>query len=366
MALLVRIFGRLEGQGVGRTNGRRAARSDGGVSLMERYANCTVSYEMHSDRRFDLLAELAGWSRAEACWRMVELWARCTALQTDRPPAEEIRIHLGICGEQFLVDATLGQRCSDGSVRVLGGGLSGGDTDRFGWFAPVARRGAAGGLARRDRAVRDQTGKFVTATANPARSSEASSVSQQVTSKQSSEASKPPASYPQAPASGFRIPEEDLSRARAIPLSTATAAHTAPVPSLDAIWEEFEIERRRVATALRIELSPLTAHDGGRAELAAALSQAALRGQRDQVVADARKAIAVAGAEAQSGKRELKWFTGVIFEPRNWRALCGSSLEEARRSRAPPRSNGAPQRIRITTDTDEPDLSNVGMPLSKP
>jgi len=205
--------------------------------MAERYANCTVSYEMHSDRRFDLLAQLAGWTRPEACWRMVELWARCTALQTDRPPADEIRIHLGLRGEQLLVDATLAERQPDGSIRVLGGGLSGGDTDRFGWFAPVSRRGAAGGMARKIRAVRDQTGKFVPATANTDRSSDRTSDSQQATSKATSGASKTPASYPQPPASGFRIPDQR---------SGALSAHAIPpVPSTNGNSFDAEAARHR-------------------------------------------------------------------------------------------------------------------------
>lgn len=234
--------------------------------MAERYANCTVSYEMHSDRRFDLLAQLAGWTRPEACWRMVELWARCTALQTDRPPADEIRIHLGLRGEQLLVDATLAERQPDGSIRVLGGGLSGGDTDRFGWFAPVARRGAAGGLARKTRAVRDQTGKFVPATANAARSSERPSDSQQATSEASSEASKPPASYPQAPASGFRIPDQrsEALSAHAIPpypvpstngnsFDAEATRHRANGHLAESIWQAMGVLRTKHAVKLRLD-----------------------------------------------------------------------------------------------------------------
>lgn len=92
--------------------------------MSEQYANVTVNHKMHGDRRFDLLAELGGWSRREACWRMVELWSRCTALQTDRPPAHEIRVHLGLRGEQLLVDSELGERCEDGSVRIRTYGIT--------------------------------------------------------------------------------------------------------------------------------------------------------------------------------------------------------------------------------------------------
>lgn len=171
--------------------------------MADQYANCTVSHKMHADRRFDLLAELAGWSRPEACWRMVELWARCTALKTDRPPAEVIRIHLGLRGEQHLIDAVLAERTPDGGVRVLGGGLTGGDTDRFGWYAPIEQRNAAGGRARADQVRREGRaagGKFAAA---------GSSVIQRPTSDPTSVTSDSPASTSNPPASGFRIPDPE-------------------------------------------------------------------------------------------------------------------------------------------------------------
>lgn len=86
----------------------------------DQYANCTVSHKMHADRRFDLLAELAGWSRPEACWRIVELWARCTALATDQPGERELRIHLGPRAAEILVEALLAELLPDGAVRVRG------------------------------------------------------------------------------------------------------------------------------------------------------------------------------------------------------------------------------------------------------
>jgi hypothetical protein len=107
-----------------------------------------------------------------------------------------------------------------------------------------------------------------------------------------------------------------------------------PEPTLDAIWAEFEAARAKVGTELRVEITRLTAHDPGRADLAAALSVANTAGRRNDEVAAARKAIAVAAAEAIAGKRELRWLSGVIFEPRNYRALCASSVAEARRPRA--------------------------------
>lgn len=185
--------------------------------MAEAYANVTIAHKIHSDRRFDLLGELGGWSRREAAMRMVELWSRCTALQTDRPAAEEIRIHLGANGERLLVDAGLGERCDDGSIRVRGGGLSGGDVDRFSWFAPVqTQQREAGARRARMPGARGAGGKFARssgpATA-PAVASETDSAGPAVTSGS-------PAVASASPASGFRNPDliPDLThRARAIP-----------------------------------------------------------------------------------------------------------------------------------------------------
>lgn len=188
--------------------------------MSEQYANVTVSHRMHGDRRFDLLAELGGWSRREACWRMVELWARCTALHTDRPAPHEIRVHLGLRGEQLLAEAALGERLPDGSIRVLGGGLSGGDTDRFGWYEPVQDRNAAGGRARADQVRR--TGRAPRGRFAPATTSDHQRPDQQPTSVTSGS----PAAGGSPPASGFRIPDQrsELSLPHAIPPAVPESA----------------------------------------------------------------------------------------------------------------------------------------------
>lgn len=197
--------------------------------MAEQYANVTVFYGMHGDRRFDLLAELGGWSRPEACWRMVELWSRCTALQTDQPPPGVIRVHLGLRGEQLLVDAVLGERQADGSVRVLGGGLSGGDTDRFGWYTPVREVAAANGRKRAATAVRGPRGQFLAGTA---RSSAGPADDQRITSAHPAGSSGSPGVAAGSPASGFRIPdlEDQNSLSRAIPPAVPGPEST-PVPA---------------------------------------------------------------------------------------------------------------------------------------
>lgn len=199
--------------------------------MAEQYANVTVSYRMHGDRRFALLAELAGWTVGDACWRMVTLWARCTALQTDRPPAVEIRVHLGLRGEQLLLDAALGERQPDGAIRVLGGGLTGGDTDRFGWYEPVREQQRDAGLKRARTAVRGPGGRFG---AGPARSSDTSSADQRITSAGPAATSGSPAVASGPPASGFRIPEDQkLSPARdpAVPPPAPHPTRPAPAPT---------------------------------------------------------------------------------------------------------------------------------------
>lgn len=135
---------------------------------------------------------------------------------------------------------------------------------------------------------------------------------------------------------------EYLSPARAIPPTTVPAPSPGPVPSLDSIWSELEIERQRVAIALSISVQPLLAHDPGRADLASLLAEAARSGARHVAVGQARHAIAAAGAEAVAS-RDTKWLTGAIFTPNNLRRLVGMSLEEAQRPRDGPgaRTNGA-------------------------
>lgn len=313
--------------------------------MAERYANCTVSYEMHSDRRFDLLAELGGWTRNDACWRMVQLWARCTAMQTDCPPSDEVRIHLGLRGEQLLADAALAERRSDGTIRVLGGGLTGGDTDRFSWYAPVARRGAAGGAARADRARRGHRGQFVAG----------ASEHQQATSNSTSETSKPPASYPQPPASGFRIPDqrsESLSE-HAIPPtpvpSTTPAqsfadrdlAKARAVGSLaEATWQRLSELRMRHASKLRLEgvlplvvITPGTEVDGFR-EL-----RARIRAEGESAHQACDHVLAVLDEQALDTK-SIEWLSEKAFLERPWRKARETTLKPKRRPAV-----AAPERV---------------------
>lgn len=330
------------------------------------YANVTVHHKMHADRRFDLLGQLAGWSRPEACWRMVELWARCTALKTDRPPADVIRIHLGLNGEQHLVDAVLGERMPDGGVRVLGGGLTGGDTDRFGWYEPVEARNAAGGRARAAQVRREGRapgGRFAPAGA---------SVNQQPSIEPSSVTSNYPASTSNPPASGFRIPEDpEIPLPRAILPSTEHAPHPSPSPEAPKIsdsvvadelelrraakamlWREYSDLRQAIADELKLEIRPLPAiGDPGERALADRLV-AAGPGGIPGVIADARHCMAVVSAEARRD-RSVQWLTGMLFEGRSWQRALGMSVGDAKRQRAGPSQRHDPTKLRFMTAPDD-------------
>jgi hypothetical protein len=311
----------------------------------ERYANCTVHHEMHSDRRFDLLAQLAGWSRPEACWRMVELWSRCTALQTDRPPPAEIRIHLGLEGERLLVDAALGERLPGGAIRVLGGGLTGGDTDRFGWYEPLSTRAAAGGLARAEQ-VR-QSGRAARGRFAPAGTSDPPATDQRSTSA----TSDPPAISGAPPASGFRIPEEDQNSlaARAIPPSPApTPVGYDPVRDPMAIGRLAEATYRRVSDAL-IRVS-------AELKLPAPLPFPAINPGSSERTRDARDRVREEGADAPAvcdrvvanliaqarEERSVEWLAEKAFTPGGWRTARAWMPGAAARRRGPARGDPLP------------------------
>lgn len=361
------------------------------------YANVTVSHKMHGDRRFDLIAQLAGWSRPEACWRMVELWARCTALQTDIAPAAEVRLHLGPRGEELLLGAMLAERLPDGSLRVLGGGLSGGDTDRFGWYRHTKDgRNRKGGWARTDGARRDAKGRLLPrvqpnvqagldmsslepqagdsvrlTTNNQAGSSvvqpnsQAGSSLAQPTLQAGSRLDQP---SPACPASGFRIPDQkNLPPARAIPpstvCSTVPSAVQSTVPSTgpgehqeaSSLWSELEHARAEAAAELGVQAQPLTFGDPGERDLAEMLAAARARGPDElrKLVAQVRHAIAMARLETTSREKPFDWFTGAVFSRNNFRRLAGKTATPTVRAgpRAATRPAG-PKRF-VSTDTDD-------------
>jgi hypothetical protein len=329
--------------------------------VAELYANVTVSHKMHGDRRFDLLAQLAGWSRPEACWRMVELWSRCTALQTDRPPAVEIRVHLGLRGEELLLAAALAERCTDGAIRVLGGGLSGGDTDRFGWYGPLENRNAAGGRARAAGAPR-VGGRFVAGgkpTSNPA------SVTSNPASVVTSNSSNTTSATSEPPASGIRISEEDQSSLpRAIPAvpepdatpptQPAPAPPTA-IPPGESAWHRrqrwwgamLEADQRIRAAGIEPKAPGLPKAPAGVNEQNMNRCERQLLdggATPDEIDGKMRHIVLVAEAEALRGdNRSRKWFKpALIWDPERAARAADTSLAEAGRARTPSPRRGDP------------------------
>jgi hypothetical protein len=323
-------------------------------------ANVTVSYEMHSDPRFRCLAELGGWTHGDACWRMVTLWARCTALQTDQPPASEIRVHLGIHGDELLIAANLAELLPSGGVRVLGGGLSGGDTNRFGWYGPVEHRNAKGGRARAAGAQR-VNGRFV---AGEKLSSDSTSATSAPTSNPTSDSSNSTSVTSEPPASGFRISPEDQSSlpARAIPQTVPEpapetvllrASPPAPlVPPGESVWHRrmrwwgamLDADQRLRAAGIEPNAPSLPKAPAGTNELNMNRCERQLLdggATLDEVDAKMRHIVLVAEAEALRGdNRSRRWFKpALIWDPERAARAVDTSLDEANRGRAGPKGS---------------------------
>jgi Meiotically up-regulated gene 113 len=137
----------------------------------------------------------------------------------------------------------------------------------------------------------------------------------------------------------------------------------APTPStVDVLWAELELERKRVASHHRTDYRPLVAHDPGRHDLAGALVDATREGKRDQLVDDARHAIAVAGAEAEADRTKQQWLTGVIFQPKNFRRLAVADLAAARNPPAKLGRFGKPEPAAMPTPAKFPPVEPIADP----
>lgn len=344
--------------------------------MADEYANVTLAHKIHSDRRFDLMAEIAGWSRWEAVGRMSALFARCTALQTDRPLPEVIRVHLGLRGEQLLVESTLGERCEDGSIRVKGGGLTGGDTDRFGWYEPVREQQREAGAKRAKTAIRGPGGKFGPGPARSSAHPADTSASSTAGPAEPAEHQRTPAPI-QPPDSGSQRRDLPPARDPSVPSLAPDQQQTPPAgprgdrdpkpenairPNGEApmIWRELEQARAEAGAELKLRVLPLPVGDRGERDLADLFKAARERGPEavELLVQQARHAIAVAGAEARSDRSRLKWFSGAIFSGDNFRRLVAEDIEQAGRPRAGPRGSAerATKKLLSNTTGDEPDL----------
>lgn len=147
-----------------------------------------------------------------------------------------------------------------------------------------------------------------------------------------------------------REPRETLAPDLRPPTPTRTPTENPPparapaIPqqgpgTVDVLWDELELERKRVSDHHRIPHRPMVAHDAGRSDLATALVDSTKAGKRDLLIGQARHAIAVAGAEAQVDRSKLQWLTGAIFQPKNFRRLAVADLAQARQ---PPRQKNDP------------------------
>jgi len=303
------------------------------------FANVTVHYKMHGDPRFRALAELGGWTLGDACWRMVTLWARCTAQRTDRPTVREVRVHLGPRGDELLIETGLAERVDDGVVRLAGAGLTGGDTDRFGWYSPLEARQRKAGKARSDAAARDARGRMLPAGAGagaqPPAGHPASPAGIPAASSQPS--SRPAQAGPayQPPDSGFRIPEDQkLSPARAIP----------PIPEPRSDWHDrlrwwaamLSADARVRAAGIEPNAPQLGKSPAGENEknMAACARQFSFEGfSPSEVDAKMVHIVAVAEAECMRDRKRMYLIPAVLWDPKRANRSADTSLEEARRSR---------------------------------
>lgn len=108
--------------------------------------NVTIKAKAWTDPRFDLLAELAGYSRNEALIRMAQLWGQCTDDETHVLSEAAIRGRLGARGVDNIIEADLGERV-EGGIRIKGTGA-----DTTDWLGNKRRAGSAGGKRRSSRA----------------------------------------------------------------------------------------------------------------------------------------------------------------------------------------------------------------------
>lgn len=286
-----------------------------------------IEAEAWSDLRFATLARILGLGSPDyALIRTARIWSWQAEHYTPEAPTyvvdlDTIESALGTGGAAALVRARLAEETPDG-FRMRGA------HGRIEWLWQKRQAARAGGEATK-RKHGNKQGPHGLPHGEPAAGPELSPLV--IALDQISEIL--PARDPAA-----RVPEHQ----------PAPTPLPGPSPSLSSLWDELEAERQAVAAHHGIEYRPLVAHDRGRHELAQVLAEAARVGTRDQVVGQVRHAIAVAGAEARADRDRVKWLTGAIFSPDNFRRLVAEDLEQAGRARAGPRGSAerAPEPIR--------------------
>jgi hypothetical protein len=302
-----------------------------------------------NDIRFVTLARILRLADSDhALIKVARLWSWQTEhFASDRPTyvldGDTIESVLGSDGPAALVRAKL-------ATEVAGGYRLHGTEGQIEWCEELSSKRQHAGRKRADGARRDERGRLLPKTGELANSQSSTSPArvQQPTSSPPAQSSAP------APDPTPVLPEQQNlppAGARAIPPSPEPEPE--PVPArgpgadvtVDLLWSELEAARDRLADDLGLKLPPLLAHDSGRAELASALSLA--RGsQRTELAAQVRHAIAVAASEADADREKLRWFTGAIFSPRNFRRLVAEPPPKPRRkpaARAPEPAPIAPE-----------------------
>lgn len=126
-------------------------------------ASVTIHHKAFGDPRVAYLARLGGYADGvdSALGKLARLWSVCTELGSDTPALEQIRACLGgPKGDEWLVESGLGERLSNGMVRVRGRRDDNGK-DRIGWKAELDVRRQQGGRARASNAQRDAKGRLL-------------------------------------------------------------------------------------------------------------------------------------------------------------------------------------------------------------
>lgn len=272
-----------------------------------RLAGVTVDRDVPGDPRYHHLAELLDLeNHYEAIGRMVVLWSVCTALRTDRPPARKIISVLGVRGPDMLVEADLGERLADGSVRVKG------CVGRHEWYGDLPARGKVGGTARASDAQRNKGGRFLPKDAGR--------------SLEPAGASEPPASTSERENAGPASPatpaqDQDLDPeigARVLELRSSSGAARSE-PSLERVQRFLDLvnaARQRVAAAHKLApMRPLELDDEPTLvpKLLACLQSSATPD------ADLEHVVGVAEAEARADIDKVKWLGWAIVEGKAWR-----------------------------------------------
>lgn len=358
-------------------------------------ARMSIDDKFLRDPRITQLALDLNMSRWEAMGRLLAVFSACYDLERDIITCTQVDLAAerpGFGDAMFAVDLAVNVR---GGMRIRGAG------ERIKYLSHKAEAGRIGGLksgeirknsAKQNRSsARSSGGSNLEARGNPpdpVPDPAPDPVPDQIPDLPPAHAI-PPSPEPAVPAVSPPVPaREDIARTQPIagdqfeaskstapslksrtwtdqqPIIQRDIKPSTPPPappaetSLEALWSEFEAERQRVARVLRIELLPLAAHDRGRNDLANALAAARAAGERQLEVRRIRRAIAVAGAEAE-GSQDSQWLTGAVFTQDNLRRLSGTTPAKAKQAAAERR---AATQARARGPSGKPEIPSMPTP----